>query len=164
MLTAALHCKGLLGRYLWRFVILGAIVIPGCATLTHGSTQSIQVVSDPPGAQVTVDDDPVAYTAPATVTLKRGQDHVLVLRKEGFQDYSAELTRSASGAVLGNVILGGVTGIMTDYGSGAAYELGNANLVNDTLTVRLAPKPSAVSAGPSTNPLAPAPKSEPHPE
>jgi hypothetical protein len=54
--------------------------------------------------------------------------------------------------------------MMTDYGSGAACDLGNANLVNDTLTVRLAPLPPTVSAAPPANPVAPAPKSESHTE
>jgi len=119
---------------------------------------------NPPGAQVTVDDDPVAYTAPATITLKRGQDHVLVFHNNGYQDYSAKLTPSTSGVVLGNIIVGGLTGIITDYGSGAAYDSGNADLVNDTVTIRLAPKALTVSVGPPTNPLAPALNSEPHPE
>jgi PEGA domain len=132
----------------------------GCANLSHGSTQSIRVESDPSGAQVTVDTDPVAYIAPATIVLKRGQDHVLVFRKEGFENYSAELTRSQSAAVYGNLILGGLPGLMTDYGSGAAYELGNASLVNDTLTIKLVPKPSVAAAAPSTKPLPATPGQE----
>jgi hypothetical protein len=133
----------------------------GCANLSHGSMQSIRVVSDPPGAQVTVDTDPVAYIAPATIALKRGQDHVLVFSKEGFENYSAELTRSQSAAVYGNLILGGLPGLMTDYGSGAAYELGHASLVNDTLSIKLVPKPSVASSAPSTRPLPAAPGQEP---
>ena len=141
-------------------LVLLVAIVPGCANLSHGSTQSIRVVSDPPGAQVTVDSDPVPYISPAMVTLKRGQDHVLVFRKDGFEDYSAELTRSMSGAVLGNLLLGGATGLMTDIGSGAAYELGHANLVGDTLTVRLLPKSSTASTGSSSKPLVTTPRPE----
>lgn len=133
-------------------LVLLVAMVSGCANLSHGSTQSIQVVSDPPGAQVTADNDPVPYTTPATVVLKRGQDHVLVFRKEGFEDYSAELTRSMSGAVLGNLLLGGASGFMTDIGSGAAYDLGHANMVGNTLTIRLSAKTSTASTGPSSQP------------
>ena len=128
-----------------------AATVAGCANLAHGSTQKIRVVSEPPGAQVTVDSDPVPYDSPATITLKRGQDHVLVFRKEGFNDYSAELTRTMSGAVFGSLLLGGVSGVMTDVGSGAAYDLGHANMVGDTLTVHLKAKAPAI-AGPSSAP------------
>lgn len=128
-------------RNLIKVVTLVLLSAPGtgCASMVHGSRQTIQLQSNPPGAQVTVDSDPVAYTTPTSINLKRGEDHTLVFRKEGFDDYTAELTHSTSGAVLGNVILGGVVGIATDYSSGAAYELGHANLSGDTLTVQMMP-------------------------
>lgn len=125
---------------------LAAILVSACASMVHGSRQSIEVQSDPPGAQVSVDRDPVPYTTPTTISFTRGEAHVLVFRKDGFEDYSAQLTSSTSGAVLGNVLLGGVVGIATDYTSGAAYELGHANLINNVLTVRLAPKTATGNA------------------
>lgn len=135
-------------------VVLAIAGAPSCANVSHGSTQTIQLVSDPPGAKVTVDSDPVPYITPATVVLKRGEDHTLVFRKDGFEDASAELTRSMSGAVFGNLIIGGMAGVMTDYGSGAAYELGHTNLVNDTLTLQLVPKRSTASIASSPTPAA----------
>lgn len=118
-------------------------IVSGCASMTHGALQTIRIESNPSGAQVTVDRDPVPYTTPTSVSLSRKQDHRLLFSKEGYDDYAVDLTRSTSGAVYGNILVGGLIGAATDYSSGAAYTLGHANMTDNVLTIRLTPKQHA---------------------
>ena len=135
-----------MSRFILALVATSVILLASCATLSHGSSQEIQVASDPPGAQVLVDNDPVPYATPTTIMLNRRDDHVLVFRKNGYQDYRTSLTRSTSGAVAGNLVVGGIVGAATDYSSGAAYTLSSADLNGDVLTAHLAPNGPGVSA------------------
>jgi hypothetical protein len=130
------------------FAASAIIIASGCATMSHGSRQSIQIDSDPSGASFMVDGDPVPYTTPATIELVRGQDHTIAFRRDGYDDYTANLSHSTSGAVLGNALAGGLIGVGIDYSSGAAYQLENADLTDDVLKVTL--KPKAVTAEPKS--------------
>ena len=134
-----------------RLALVGfaAMAASACAQVSHGTRQSIRVESDPPGARFTVDSDPVPYTTPTIIDFTRKEEHALVFRNDGFEDETVQLTHSTSGAVLGNVLVGGIIGAATDYSSGAAYELGHADMVNDILTIHLRPRPSATLPAPA---------------
>jgi hypothetical protein len=136
-----------MNRLLLIFAAAGIIAASGCAMMSHGSRESIQVDSDPPGPKFTVDADTVPYTTPATIELTRGQDHTLAFHRNAYDDYKVNLTHSTSGAVLGNVLLGGLVGVGTDYVSGAAYQLNNANLKDEVLKVTMISSVPPAAAG-----------------
>lgn len=98
----------------------------------------ITVLSDPAPAVVTVDGD-YRLTTPSKVALTRGRDHRLVFHRDGYDDLSVHLTRSSSGWVIGNLLVGGVVGAASDVATGSAYELTHESLSGDTLRVRLTP-------------------------
>lgn len=140
-------------RARWHLLPLLALysVLSGCASVTHGALQTIRVESDPSGARFTVDRDPVPYTTPTSLNLSRKEDHRLLFSREGYEDYNVDLTRSTSGALFGNILVGGLIGVAADYSSGAAYTLGHANLAGDVLTVRLTPRqPAPAEAKPGS--------------
>lgn len=63
----------------------------------NGRTQVVAVSSDPPGAQVIVDDEAVGVT-PTFVELRRGDRNLaLRLRKEEFATIDLPVKRSLSG-------------------------------------------------------------------
>lgn len=71
-------------------IVLAAAILatPGCATLFNGLGQRVEIVSDPPGAEVAVNGEPAGST-PVTVSVGRsrtnhrirvGQDEVMLQR------------------------------------------------------------------------------------
>ena len=105
----------------------------GCATIIHGSSQELAVTSIPPGARFTVDGEGSNVT-PATIKLQRKRDHSLVFELEGYQTEQITVTHVISGAVAGNILLGGFIGWGVDAISGAQYRL-----VPETVNVSMRP-------------------------
>lgn len=72
-------------------VVVAVVVgLSGCATVIRGTTQSIVVVTDPPGAQCHVaaaaGRAPVLHDTPGSITVNRGSDVVVTCRKDGHFD------------------------------------------------------------------------------
>ena len=125
-------------------LISASAFLSGCATIVKGTTQVIPVSSDPTGARISVDGAP-AGTTPATVTLSRKQNHMIVIEKEGFAPESVAVTKSMGGAVAGNIIAGGLIGWGVDAMTGAQY-----NLAPNTISVRLSSKTDQAAAAATT--------------
>lgn len=116
--------------------MLGAstLCLAGCATIFNGTTQTVNVQSEPPGASVAITDrdgKPVhTGTAPMTVTLERGagyfrsQSYKMVFSKPGFADKELLVESSISGWYIGNILFGGLIGMLAvDPATGAMYSL-----------------------------------------
>ena len=103
-------------------LVVAVITAVGCATIIHGTTQSIGVSSTPTNAEVLVDGQSYG-NAPVTVELKRKKNHMLRIELEGYEAYETTITRSASAWAFGNLVFGGVIGLAIDAISGGLYEL-----------------------------------------
>jgi hypothetical protein len=99
-----------------------SVLLWGCATIMHGTSQKIGISSSPTGAKVSVDN--TAYgTTPLFADLKRGDDHIVSIELEGYQKTQLTITKSASGWVWGNIVIGGLIGLAVDAISGGLYDL-----------------------------------------
>ena len=121
--------------------MLVACLASGCATIVNGTTQTIAVDTEPDGVDVFVNGELTA-TTPAEIELARNQDHVITLRKPGYEPQDVPVVKTIGGAVFGNILLGGLIGWAVDANSGAQYDL-----VPDaiTATLRRRDKENAVS-------------------
>ncbi len=133
-----------------RFIILGllAALLAGCGP----AVQNIPVSSNPSGAQVYADGQAVCIT-PCTVELTKDQDHILTIRKEGYQQADAPIKREyQTMQVLRNSAASGIrsaTGVAGSNEAGAANALLNMGyeeesgrayvLTPTTVTIQLAP-------------------------
>lgn len=97
-------------------------LLTSCATIMHGSRQSIGITSNPSNASVWIDSMYLGNT-PIIVELARNNNHSLKIELEGFQPYEAIFTRQLSGWIFGNIIFGGIIGIAVDAVSGAIFRL-----------------------------------------
>lgn len=104
------------------FCILGLSLLSSCATVMHGTHQSIGVSTNPPNAFVWVDSIPMGPT-PIIVSLSRKNNHIIHIELEGYQPYEAVLTKQLSGWVFGNIVFGGIIGFAVDIVSGGIYRL-----------------------------------------
>lgn len=96
--------------------------VTSCATVMHGTRQSIGISSNPGNASIWVDRVYVGNT-PLIVDMTRKDNHYVVIDLEGYQPYEAVFTRRLSGWVFGNIIFGGVIGLAVDAISGGIYTL-----------------------------------------
>ncbi len=102
--------------------VLCITILTGCATIMHGTTQSVGISSNPSGATVTVNG--MAYgRTPVIADLKRKDNHIVRLELSGYKPYETTLTRSTSGWVWGNIVIGGLVGLVIDAVGGGLYKL-----------------------------------------
>lgn len=102
-----------------------ALVTANCATVTRGTTNQVQFVSEPADAELRTSLGH-SCTTPCTIEMSRKSEFVAVFKKEGYQDASVPVqTRVAGGGAAGfagNVLLGGVVGMAADAATGATLE------------------------------------------
>jgi hypothetical protein len=96
----------------------------GCATIVSGTTQTIGVNTVPDGAdcQFTRDNVLIARVnpTPGTMNIGKASGSISVLcRKSGYEDTAGAIGSQFQAATLGNILLGGVIGVVVDAASGA---------------------------------------------
>lgn len=117
-------------------LLLGSIgitfMLSSCASIINGTRQSVSVNSIPSGAKVIVKGVEMAKT-PAIIELKRNETNIVVrFDKDGFEPVEVALNRKVDGWIAGNIVFGGIIGLVIDFADGAAYHL-NPSEVNATL-------------------------------
>jgi hypothetical protein len=104
---------------------LAASMLAGCATVTRGLNDQVQINSDPPGATVQTSLSHQC-TTPCTLTVQRKDEFNVVIGKPGFEPQTvfvgARLAGSGAAGFAGNVLVGGIVGMGVDAASGATLE------------------------------------------
>jgi len=102
-------------------VAVALVATTGCATIVSGSTQSVQIDSTPSNAVVKINNLEQGQT-PVRVNLSRAQKVATVqIELPGFEPEEIQLTRSVNGWVWGNIVFGGLIGLVIDASNGAMY-------------------------------------------
>lgn len=115
------------------FTLFLLIALNGCATIIHGTTQDIDIKTDPTGADLLVDGQ-LHYKSPAVITMKRKDDHTLEISQEGYKKETVEIKGALSWAVAGDFLAGGAIGYGIDAATGA-----QRRLEPESVNVRLLP-------------------------
>ncbi|HZL34777.1 MAG TPA: PEGA domain-containing protein [Tepidisphaeraceae bacterium] len=92
----------------------------GCATLVTGGghTQTVQFKSEPAGATIYVDNNRIGVT-PVAAPLIRSKDHTVRVELAGYPTQTRLIKTGFNGAILGNILIGGVPGLLVDLISGS---------------------------------------------
>lgn len=101
---------------------VGAVLMTGCASIIHGTTQKIGISSSPTGAAVSVDNKAYGNT-PLFADLKRGEEHIITIEVPGYEKTQLTVTKKLSGWVWGNILFGGLIGLGVDAMTGGLYDL-----------------------------------------
>src|SRR5690554_3491014 len=112
----------MLKRLLLPLALTIVVLISGCATIIHGSRQSIGISSTPTKAIVSIDGQQFGET-PVTATLERKDHHVVKIELPGYLPYETNLVRKVDGWIAGNIVFGGLIGLVVDAISGGMYKL-----------------------------------------
>jgi len=134
-------------------ILAAYTLLSGCATIVHlGGNEELNVSSEPAGAKVVIDGTERGLT-PLATKVERKKDHAVVLTKEGFEENQSRVESHLSWWVAGNVILGGLVGILVDVLSGGGY-----TIEPDAVAVTLKPiEGVATSAAPPLSSLTQSP-------
>lgn len=114
--------------------ILCALAVTGCATITKGTTETVDVrLRDCPENMECVATNKKGtweFTAPGTVRVRKSDDALRIECREDGQLVSRSLTPTSDSSIWGNVLVGGVIGAGVDANSDAHWEL------QDSVTLR----------------------------
>lgn len=101
----------------------------GCATIVTGGgeDQAVRFASTPPGARVFVDNSDIGKT-PMSFRLTRKDDHQVRMELAGYKNYEKEIKSGFNGWMFGDIILGGIIGLIVDLASGSNPALSPSNV------------------------------------
>lgn len=108
-----------------RFLLTGlftTLLFSSCATIINGSKQTVQIYSEPSRATVFIDGSEVGQT-PYETKLKRKNEYNISIQLEGYLPYETRLTRKFQPVYFGNILFGGLIGLIIDPITGAMYKL-----------------------------------------
>ena len=102
----------------------GTIGLGACASITKGTTQSVSVTTEPPGAtcelkrnNITVG---IVNPTPGSIVVDKSKDNINVLcKKDEHENAGGTLVSEFEGMTAGNIIFGGLIGLAIDASSGA---------------------------------------------
>jgi hypothetical protein len=120
-----------------KIISLSLMLISGCATVTRGTNDVLEVRTTPAQASVSTSNG-FSCVSPCALKMPRRSEFVVTARKQGYKPASASVTNRISGAggaaMAGNVIVGGIIGAGIDAGTGAML-----NLVPNPVVLTLEP-------------------------
>ncbi len=115
-------------------VLLIALLIglTSCATIFKGSSKQIPINSTPSNASIVIKNSNGLQVfngiTPSTVTLKKGQSYNVVISMSGYRTETLLINQQFEPLFLGNLICGGIIGIIIDLLTGAYMDLTPASL------------------------------------
>src|SRR5262245_6480750 len=86
-------------------LLMMLLSLSSCATIMHGTHQSIGIASNPSNATVWLDKK-FAGNTPLIVEMTRKDNHIVRIELNGYQPFEAAFSRHVSGWVFGNIIFG----------------------------------------------------------
>lgn len=108
-------------------LVAAAAFFSSCCAIVNGSTQDVTINAKPSEARVFVDG--VEYgKVPQIIPLRREKNHVVRIEAPGYAPYEVVLEHTYSNWLWGNVVFGGLAGLIIDYASGAIYTFDNMDV------------------------------------
>ena len=101
--------------------LAAAMAVAGCSTIVSGQEQALQINSNVSGADVLLNGVLIGKT-PFSGQVKKSATASVTVRKDGFKERTVQLATEVEGSFWGNIIIGGLPGSSTDYGTGAMYK------------------------------------------
>ena len=113
-------------------LVLSLVVFAGCASIIHGTSQEIAFQSVPDNATVVVEDamgkQYGSCQTPCSLELKRKHEYKVHITKAGYETATIVMDRKSDGWIWGNIVFGGLIGVIVDFSNGAAYKLAPSEL------------------------------------
>lgn len=104
-----------------------SILLTSCASVTSGTRQTISVSTTPvPGAQCNLHNDKGKWQLEKTpsdvIVNKSNKELIITCEKKGYHKGKVKVKHTVNHIVWGNILLGGIIGLVVDHSNGAAYQ------------------------------------------
>jgi hypothetical protein len=104
-----------------------SLLLPGCATIFEGTSQSISVSTNPSGANCTINRNGSRIgqvnPTPGSIHVDKSKDDLTVsCEHAGFLTANVSRSSRFQGTTFGNIIIGGLAGVVVDLATGADFE------------------------------------------
>lgn len=110
-------------------VVCFMMIASGCATIIHGKLQNVSIATVPADAIVKASDGETC-TTPGVLKLDRAlSSYTLHIEKEGYKPIDITLRKDVDPWFFGNILIGGLIGIIVDLSTGAAYKFSPDDIV-----------------------------------
>ncbi|PQM59672.1 MAG: translation initiation factor 2 [Rhodobacteraceae bacterium] len=107
--------------------ILILFLFSSCGSITRGTTEVLEIKTDPSGAKVETSNNMMCSSTPCGLKMKRNSELNVIISKKGCNTLKVNVTNQVANAgaasMAGNAILGGVIGVGVDAYTGASMEL-----------------------------------------
>ncbi len=132
-----------------RFGFVALLLLPGCATIVDGTTQTLTVRTAPVGATCSIlrgaDVVGMVPATPGTIQLHRERpDLTVVCDKPGWDRSVTVIPSKFTAVTVGNLFFGGLVGVVVDEASRANYRYDQDDVIQ--LTPRAVPGPVGPNA------------------
>jgi len=115
---------------IWGKIIVIAcalLIIVSCASIVSGTKQEVSISSDPPEAAIKIlgtgGEEVYTGITPAAVKLKRKSEYDVFISLDGYKEEKIHISKGFNGWYLGNIICGGIIGLIIDASNGAINKL-----------------------------------------
>ena len=112
--------------------LAATLLFSGCASIVSGRRADILIDTYPTNAHVTVCDNKgravASLQTPGTVTLKRNRRwflparYMAIIEAPGYETAQVPIRSTVNPWILGNVVIGGIPGLIVDNATGAAWQ------------------------------------------
>ena len=122
----------------------------GCASITSGKEQSMSFATEPAGADCTLSQQNMnmaRFKTPNTMNVRRANTPIMMTcSKPGYYQARVLITNTTSVGAWGNLVVGGLIGVMVDQSSGAAFAYYDPPKINLVASSEPAPQSSQTIA------------------
>jgi hypothetical protein len=144
-----------------RSVLTVAVVVSpaGCASIMSGRHAEVAINTSPPNAHVVVRDkrgqEVASVNTPGKVALRRKERFIFPARytatisAPGYRTAQVPIRPTVNPWILGNVVLGGIPGLVVDNVTGAAWKPRHAEIYHELTPIQLAQQSEAYPVEPA---------------
>ncbi len=141
-------------RQLFRATVIGIVAQCsfGCASIISGRHAEVAINTTPPGAHVVIHDkrgkEVANVNTPAKVALKRSDRiifparYTATIEAPGYQTAQVPMNSTVNPWILGNIVVGGIPGLIIDDATGAAWRPKHDEIYQQLAPVYAAQQPA----------------------
>lgn len=120
-------------------LVVASIALTGCASIVSDSEYPVRFQSEP-SAEFMIEDSagrtvhsgrtPETVTLPASRGFFSGETYTIRYQAAGYKESAIVMKSTVDGWIVGNIIFGGILGLVIDGATGAMFALPDSNTTN----------------------------------